>query len=119
MQIMRDIKRYRIDEIFIQHTHELINHLPSNEGRKHLNAQHQQLIANIAVIKNDLSELQTLHLPKLTEDMMRLFASIHLLKEALHQQASSQNSKYNQWNYFQTQHRITPTSEQYTLIQPI
>jgi acyl-CoA dehydrogenase len=120
MQILRDIDRYQIDTIFTQHILEIITKLPVSDERKLLESQLKQLTYNINTIKNDSSEFKTLHLPKLTEDMMTLYASTHLLKEALHQQTSTnENSKYNQWSYFQRQHHITAVKEQQRILLPL
>lgn len=101
MQILRDILRYNIDEIFIKYLHVLFEKIESKNPFKNiLQGNCDALTAKLQELKKSPPELQMLQIKNIVDRMGYLFSAAHLLMEAVDQKAKGNASKENCLNYF-------------------
>ncbi|MBF0350308.1 MAG: acyl-CoA dehydrogenase family protein [SAR324 cluster bacterium] len=100
MQILRDLHKYRIDEIFMRHVENELSEIHSDPPAKteilnQLNKT-REMIQNM---KQSTEILQTLQIHQVTEQMILIFCALSLLKEGMHQQQQQISSKLNALEY--------------------
>jgi hypothetical protein len=94
MQILKDIGKFRIDEIFFRHINSLLSTMPTNEKRVTLLKQALGTLQE--EVKSITQELASLQIKTVVDRMILLYAATHLLKEAL----DHSPSKLNCFDYF-------------------
>lgn len=106
MQILRDIHKYRIDQIFLDHVDRQLNNLKGEEQwNAPLLAMRKRLQQSLTHLKNQSAELQALLIKQAVDEMALLYCALSLLIEALHQQkAEGQTSKLDTLRYFYQLH---------------
>jgi acyl-CoA dehydrogenase len=105
MQILRDILRYEIDEIFLNYLHLLFQGIESgNPYGKILQEKCKELNPKLKELKEAPPELQMLQIKGCVDDMGILFSATHLLLEAIDQEAKGNHSKISCLNYFVSLH---------------
>lgn len=102
MQILKDIQRYRIDQIFLHYVKREMTSINAED-------KYTRAIDNfITKLSNNLEQLQqandalkTLQIKNIVDQMTYLFCAVHLLKEGLHQkQQNNHNTKLLCLDYF-------------------
>jgi hypothetical protein len=87
MQILRDIHKYRIDQIFLDYVDRQLNNLNTDaHWTTPLMTMRTQLQQTLAAMKNLSPELQTLTIKQAVDEMALLNCGLCLLTEAIHQQ---------------------------------
>lgn len=94
MQILRDIQRYQIDEIFIDFLSSIVTNHES------MDSTFQSLREDLLFLKNAGPELQFLKIKSIVDKMSHLYAASQLYLEAMDQQIKGSNSKMNCFLYF-------------------
>jgi len=101
MQILRDILRYGIDDIFLNYLHSLFHEIAtSNPYRSILQQRCEQLNLQLKELKKAPPDLQSLQIKDCVDVMGILFSAVHLLLEAIDQEAKGNPSKMKCLNYF-------------------
>jgi len=101
MQILKDILRYGIDEIFINYLQELFKDIETeNPYKKILQNKCKTLISKLKALKEAPSEMQMLQIKGCVDDMGHLCSATHLLLEALDQETKKGSSKMKCLKYF-------------------
>ncbi len=101
MQILRDILRYHIDEIFLEHIQFEMNALSqTNELKKSLEILKRQL----QILKKSEPELQAFLIREVVDRIGVIYAGMQLLKEALNQRNNGVESKMKMFAYFSYLH---------------
>ena len=103
MQILRDIQKYRIDEIFVEYMKTAISSLPH---RDQLQQALNTLTACLKNLKTADPELQMLQIQNVVDQMGILFAAAQLLAEAVDQKQRGVDSKMNSFEYFVYSHLL-------------
>lgn len=113
MQILRDILKYKIDEIYLKFMQQELAKIPDPESRKKTLTQSLAILTtHFETLKSLTSELQTLQMPAITERMLSTFAALNLLVEAHDQQTSQHTtSKLACFDYFVLLHLSTAPIE--------
>lgn len=96
MQILKDILRYGVDEIFLGYLDAV---LPEN-----LKEKRNELGVSLKELKQAPEELQLLLIKPCVDQMGILFAASHLYLEAMDQQKSGNSSKVHCFHYFSMLH---------------
>lgn len=106
MQILRDILKYKIDDIFINFIETEFEKIPASESRKKtLKDSLEILKSRLKTLRQVSSGLQTLHMPSITEHMLSLYGALNLLIEGLDQATTSDSqSKLACFDYFFLSH---------------
>jgi acyl-CoA dehydrogenase len=82
MQILRDIHKLGVDEIFVQHLRDLLEHVDANfEYRTVLEEKIDLLVDRIKDMKEQDKEIQTLRIKEIIEQMAILNAALTLILE--------------------------------------
>lgn len=91
MQILRDIDKYQIDEVYLDYIANELSKIASDDDLrgKRLVIHFERTQFAFAELKKLPLELKTLRMPKLVTDMMSLFCAVSLLREAMHQTKST------------------------------
>lgn len=105
MQILKDILKYHIDEIFILHIETIlstITHFTAHQDViiKTIN----QLKEKIEVLKRSQEELQSLLIKDIVDQMAKLYSALHLMCDALDQMQKGVPSKKLCLDYFIFKH---------------
>jgi acyl-CoA dehydrogenase len=109
MQILRDIIRHKIDELFLNHLDQLLMKVdPSEKRLKVIKEQIEQIKKNLQLLKTMNPELQTLHIKNVVDQMAIVYSAANLLIEALNQAKSNHFSKLNCLDYFNILHFQKP-----------
>ncbi len=99
MQILKDIERYELDRICLNYLETALSKMqPLEEYINRIKDGINQLAKNLQLFRAMTSELQSLHIKTIVDDMAILLAAVHLLEEALDQGAPS--SKLRCLDYF-------------------
>jgi len=105
MQILKDILRYQIDEIFLNHLEEVISQIDECRGHKNVLKQNIDLLkANLKRLKSSSQELQSLQIKKIVDQMATVFSALHLLSESIDQEKKGSHSKSACFEYFSKLH---------------
>lgn len=111
MQILKDILRYGIDEIYLRHIEGKLAIVASNS--KHPGMVHQsihKLKKDLQRLKSAEPELQSFQIRDIVDQMAVLMSAVHLLTEAESQASSGNQSKLNCLEYFLFLHLEKPAS---------
>lgn len=101
MQILKDIVRHQIDEIYLHHIEELLSQL--NPSEKHfpiLKDSFEKLKKDLLHLKSATSQLQNLLIKKIVDQMAILYCALSLAIEASDQKKSGHFSKAHCLDYF-------------------
>ena len=102
MQVLKDIMKYSIDEIFITHIHHEIESL--NKFSQHLQPVKDaldQLILECKALRDMTSDLQSLHIRLVVDHMAFIYCAIKLLAEAVDQTKTTLSfAKFDCYHYF-------------------
>jgi len=108
MQILKDIARYNIDDLFLQNLQSSIAKIPSaNLHLQKINLGVDNLKKDLSLLKSMIPELQSLQIKTVVDQMAILFSAVHLLTEALDQQNTGTSSKMYSLEYFLLLHLET------------
>lgn len=86
MQVLRDIQRYDIDEIFL-------NYLENFDLDPRIQKRLSRLKEDLKVLKSSKGDLQSLQIKSIVDHMALIFAALHLQVEAAHQASEGSDSK--------------------------
>lgn len=101
MQILKDITRYKIAEIFIEYLELNIKTIDCDEKYKTiLQSGVTKLTAQLIELANSASDLQSLQIKNIVMTMAVLLCTFALLQEAVHQDKSGVQSKKHCLDYF-------------------
>jgi hypothetical protein len=101
MQILRDILRYEIDDIFLKYMDSIFEKVnKENSYRSILQKRCEGLKHQLNELKQSPAGLQTLQIKACVDEMGILFSALHLLFEAIDQEKKGHSSKMNCLNYF-------------------
>ncbi|KTC67773.1 short chain-specific acyl CoA dehydrogenase [Legionella birminghamensis] len=81
MQILRDILRFEVDEIFLDHLRSLLEKIKKTRYKELFNKQIISLKTHFIFLKSLSNEQQTLHIKEIVEKMAALMAAISLAIE--------------------------------------
>lgn len=101
MQILKDIGRYQIDIIFLNHLESALAKIPSDE--EYLPPIKQgidKLKKDLSILKSASPELQSLQIKSVVDQMAILYSAVHLLNEVIHQSITGSRSKSLCLEYF-------------------
>lgn len=106
MQILRDMHKYHLDELFFQHVGELLpNANPGDEWLQPLQDKMAELKQQLQLLKSASPTLQSLRIKQVVDNMGLIYCGLHLLLEGMHQKADSgQTSKLRCLRYFYLLH---------------
>lgn len=105
MQILKDILRYKVDEIFLVYLNEILGKISSaNPHVSSLKIAIEQLKTDLMFLKSTSQDLQSLQIKNIVDRMSILYCSIHLLIEALDQSKNGNMSKMLCLEYFTLLH---------------
>lgn len=94
MQILKDYHKYQIDKIFIYHVEELIRSFQVIEPYLTIFTTHKQTLEKeFQQLKDKDSKIQTLLIKDLVDQMIYLYAAIHLYQEAIDQESKQGHTK--------------------------
>lgn len=96
MQILRDILRYHIDEIFLNHLDSLIALPKGHPIYKGI----EKFKRDLSILKSSPQELQSLQIKSIVYQMAILYAALQLHKEARDQSERGDDSKQKCLDYF-------------------
>lgn len=104
-QILRDVLRYGIDDIFINYLFTLFKKIEGeNPYRTLLEAKSKELMSKFKELKEAEPEYQMLLIKDCVYEMGMLFLTTHLLFEAIDQQSKGNSSKSHSLKYFVSLH---------------
>ena len=101
MQILKDILRYQVDAIFLDHIEQLLHQIP--EGNRHkqiLLENNKEAASKLKALKEAPPEMQMLQIKECVDYLGILFASSHLLLEAIDQESKGHLTKMQCLDYF-------------------
>ncbi len=106
MQLLRDIHKYQVDELYMQYMHDQLTTITAQSAQITLLKQRlDQLQIDFATLKQLKPDLQNLQIRSIMDTMMILFSALQLLKEATDQQKNTgDNNKLSCFNYFVDRH---------------
>ncbi len=94
MQLLRDLERYHVGDLFLEHLGTLLGRIPASNPRKAiLNQTTERLKLNLKSLKSVPAEAQTLRVKDIADQMVLLYASTHLLIEGIEQEQAGSQSK--------------------------
>jgi acyl-CoA dehydrogenase len=87
MQILKDIQRFRIEEIYLNHVESKLAQLPSCKQTEFIKQGVNRLKQDLKTLKSASLEIQSLQIKAIVNQKSVLFAALSLLGEALHPQS--------------------------------
>ncbi|OGT31221.1 MAG: hypothetical protein A3E87_04215 [Gammaproteobacteria bacterium RIFCSPHIGHO2_12_FULL_35_23] len=101
LQILRDIHKFAIDKVFINHLQTQLDTLADSPRKKQLTAAIILLNEQLDNLKNLSADLQALHIKTVVNQMSVIYLAVSLLIEALHQQLHTKKEyKLYYYDYF-------------------
>lgn len=105
MQILKDILRYNIDEIFIEHCQTKLQSIKEQtELREVIQPALISLRKQITEFKKNSAELQSLQIKLIVDQMAILFCGVSLIEEAIDQSKNGSQNKLMCLKYFIKKH---------------
>jgi len=106
MQILRDLHRYRIGEIYLDYLQDQIDRNCTDEPwNSRLTGRLAALRERLHALADSSEELQRLVIREVVDEMAQLFCALHLYREAVHQEETTgSSSKRRCLNYFNRMH---------------
>ena len=105
MQILKDIERYKIDEIFLRHVEEALAKTSFKEKDQILLKEYLNMLKNdLQILKTADPELKSLQIKSIVDQMGFLYASINLLAEAVGKKDLENKSKRLCFDYLMKLH---------------
>lgn len=100
MQILKDILRYQIDDLYINHLESLLSEISSSHHLEVIQQALAELKNELKILKQSNFELQSLQIKKIVDQMAIIYAAIHLTREGLDQKHFNKTSKQCCLDYF-------------------
>lgn len=101
MQILKDLLRYQVDQVFLGHVSRLMEAYSPEEKYAQVFEERMRSIQNqVRSLKEASPELQTLLVKPLVDQMIYLYAAIQLYHEAHDQRQQHSDSKFFALDYF-------------------
>lgn len=105
MQILKDLLRYHLDQIYLVYMEaELSKIKVADERTLAISKAIKKLRSELESLKSESPELQSLHIKSLVDHMAIQFAALHLLKEGLDQAKAGAYSKLSSFDFFALLH---------------
>ncbi|MBN9376879.1 MAG: hypothetical protein BGO14_01770 [Chlamydiales bacterium 38-26] len=105
MQILKDILKYHLDEIFILHIETLLSKkIPLDLHQDIILKTIHQLKEKIKFLKSSQEELQSLLIKDIVDLMAKLYGALHLMNDALDQMEKGVQSKKLCLDFFISKH---------------
>lgn len=100
MQILRDMLRYNVDQLYIEYIQDKCNKINSPD-KKNIEIYLLDIAEKLKLFHELPSELQLLEIEKIVERMVIVYCAVMLLEEALHQEKEMRvTTKLDCYNYF-------------------
>ncbi len=106
MQILRDILKYKVDEIFLEYvSHKLVKVLCEKEWIQPIQNKLKILKRQLHDLKESSSEVQSLKIKVIVHQMAVIYCALNLLIEGIHQkETTDSSSKLDCLRYFYSLH---------------
>lgn len=107
MQILKDILRYHIDDLFLRHVERIVDSISDPIAEKYksdFNKVIERLKKELKILKEAPPELQSLKIKDIVDQMAILFAGVQLGVEAFDQAKKGSQSKLRCLEYYRVLH---------------
>jgi hypothetical protein len=82
MQLLKDIVRYQVDQLYIEHLESQLQKAALEKNKKRIQSAISSLKNNLGDLKASGQELQSLKIKQIMDQMAAIYCAVHLLLEA-------------------------------------